>query len=480
MHISIPIDQSCEFLNITPINPLISKCQIKVCYVGEDPNRNKSIITKEVARDMANSLPGCPIVGFYNRETADFESHNQGLQIRDGQLVIEDETIPYGFVDLNAKVWFQKFLDDGYIEREYLMTEGYIWTGQYPEASRIITKGNNQSMELDEKTLDATWTKDGNGEPQFFIINEAIISKLCILGENVEPCFEGAQIKVQFALDDDFQNKFVNMANELKEILSKGGASSMQFFSVELRDKFYSLLEEVFPAEENGSLYSLVGLYETEEVKFAVLKNKETGSLSTFNFTVSEESEIVYENTDLTDIAEDSLEIGAQFSLEDIVEYEKIRYAKKPEEEEEEEPPVDPEEEEDDDKKKKKYSLEEVTEYTELLSQHQELQTSYAALEEEVIALREFKANADLAAKQDMVNSFYMLSDEDKAEVVANIKNYSLEEIEAKLSIICVRNKVNFNLEEEVEDKGLMTYSLNQQDTDTAPAWVKAVRDNLK
>lgn len=255
----------------------------------------------------------------------------------------------------------------------------------------------------------------------------------------------------------------------------------MQFFSVELRDKFYSLLEEVFPAEENGSLYSLVGLYETDEVKFAVLKNKETGSLSTFNFTVNEESEIAYENTDLTDIAEDSLEIGAQFSLEDIVSYEEIRYAKKPEEEEEEEPPVDPEEEEeDDDNKKKKYSLEEVTEYTELLSQHQELQTSYAALEEEVIALREFKANADLAAKQDMVNSFYMLSDEDKAEVVANIKNYSLEEIEAKLSIICVRNKVNFNLEEEVEDKGLMTYSLNQEDTDTAPAWVKAVRDNLK
>jgi hypothetical protein len=106
MHISIPVDQSCEFLNITPINPLISKCQIKVCYVGEDPNRNKSIITKEVAREMANSLPGCPIVGFYNREAADFESHNQGLQIRDGQLVIEDETIPYGFVDLNAKVWF--------------------------------------------------------------------------------------------------------------------------------------------------------------------------------------------------------------------------------------------------------------------------------------------------------------------------------------------------------------------------------------
>jgi hypothetical protein len=29
------------------------------------------------------------------------------------------------------------------------MTEGYIWTGQYPEAKRIVERGNNQSMELD-------------------------------------------------------------------------------------------------------------------------------------------------------------------------------------------------------------------------------------------------------------------------------------------------------------------------------------------
>jgi len=49
-------------------------------------------------------------------------------------------------------------------------------------------------MELDENTLDAFWTKDNNGKPQFFIINEAIMSKLCILGEDVEPCFEGASI----------------------------------------------------------------------------------------------------------------------------------------------------------------------------------------------------------------------------------------------------------------------------------------------
>ena len=64
-HTSVKLNTPCEFINITPMNPLISKCQIKVCYVGDEPNRNKSIITKDVAREMANSLPGSPIVGFF-------------------------------------------------------------------------------------------------------------------------------------------------------------------------------------------------------------------------------------------------------------------------------------------------------------------------------------------------------------------------------------------------------------------------------
>lgn len=164
-HTSIKLDTPCEFINVTPVNPLISKCQIKVCYVGEDPNRNRSIITKEVATQMANSLPGSPIVGFYNEGKEDFEEHNRVIDISNGEFKIKDTTRPYGFVDMNAKVWFQKFLDDGVNEHEYLMTEGYIWTGQYPESQRIIDKGNNQSMELSEDYLDATWTKDDNGKP---------------------------------------------------------------------------------------------------------------------------------------------------------------------------------------------------------------------------------------------------------------------------------------------------------------------------
>ena len=192
-HTSIALNSPVEVLDFVPINPLISKCQIKVCYVGDEPNRNGSVITKAVAKEMAKSLPGSPIVGFYNETSGDFEGHNQIIDVSNGEWKIKDTTQPYGFVDFNAKVWFQKFLDDG-VEHEYLMTEGYLWTGQFPEARRVIEKGNNQSMELDENTLQGFWSEDDNEGPCFFIINEAIISKLCILGEDVEPCFEGSQI----------------------------------------------------------------------------------------------------------------------------------------------------------------------------------------------------------------------------------------------------------------------------------------------
>ena len=165
-HLSVKLDSPVEFINVEPLNPLISKCQIKVCYVGEEPNRNGSIITKETAKAMASSLPGCPIVGFYNEQIEDFEEHNRIIEISNGKFEIKDTTKPYGFVDLNAKPYFQKFLDDNEIEREYLMVEGYLWTEQYPECKRILTRGNNQSMELEENYLHGNWSEDENGYPE--------------------------------------------------------------------------------------------------------------------------------------------------------------------------------------------------------------------------------------------------------------------------------------------------------------------------
>jgi len=61
---SIATIDSPEFINLYPldINPLMSTCNIKVLYLGE--NRNGSFISKDVAIEMAKTLRGCPIVGY--------------------------------------------------------------------------------------------------------------------------------------------------------------------------------------------------------------------------------------------------------------------------------------------------------------------------------------------------------------------------------------------------------------------------------
>jgi hypothetical protein len=99
---------SIEIINIeeSKFSPLISHCAIKVCYVSEEANRNRSVITKETALKMAPSLRGAAIVGYYNEASQDYEEHNRVIDISNGKFEIKDTTRPYGFVDLNAKCWF--------------------------------------------------------------------------------------------------------------------------------------------------------------------------------------------------------------------------------------------------------------------------------------------------------------------------------------------------------------------------------------
>lgn len=530
-HTSIKLETPCEFINITPVNPLISKCQIKVCYVGDTPNRNGSIITKEVARQMANSLPGSPIVGYYNDATGDFEEHNRVIDISNGQFKIQDTTKPYGFVDLGARAWFQKFNDDG-VEHEYLMTEGYIWTGQYPECQRIIDQGNNQSMELDEKTLNATWTKDDNGKPKFFIINEAIISKLCILGEECEPCFEGSQItKFSLTFDEDFKQKLFSMMNDLKELIKEGGTKVFSRYAVEIGDNLWNSLWnyilEKYPDADNtySSVYAIEGVCEEDSQKFAVLQNRADNKYYRLNFSLNETDGFVPADA-LIEVTESYIPAAEpQFSLEAVKTYETEYASKKKAEEEDknnkdnksnsdnksegkdndsdnpedgkDKKPIgkkddldgkgnnsddDGNKDDEDKKKKKKYSLEDVTEYQELKTEYEELKSKYAALEteknsliEEIEPLRKFKLASEKKDKEAMIAQFYMLSDDDKKDVIDNIDKYSVDDIEAKLSVICVRNKVSFDLDENKETKPT-TYNLNngEDDDESIPAWVKA------
>ena len=236
-HQSIATISSPQFINLQPldINPLMSSCEIKVLYLGE--NRNRSYISKQTAIEMSKTLRGAPIVGYFKQDKNDFADHGQQVIWDDQGVHFNTLTKPYGFVAPDAKVWFQKFQDTdefgNTIEREYLMTTGYLWTGQFEQAQSIIAEGKPQSMELDEETLQGNWATNIKTNIEFFIINDAIFTKICVLGDDVQPCFEGAsitkpEISSTFShdVDEKFKRTLFSMIKDLKDVL-KGGNDMM-------------------------------------------------------------------------------------------------------------------------------------------------------------------------------------------------------------------------------------------------------------
>lgn len=431
MHQSIATIDSPEFINLQPldINPLMSSCDIKVLYVGQ--NRNHSYITKEVATNMAKTLRGAPIVGYYKEEKGDFADHGEKVIIDDEGIKFQCMTVPYGFVSPDAKVWFQTFndIDDfgNEIKREYLVTTGYLWTGQYEECKKALD-GRPHSMELDNDSLEGKWSTDSSTGMDFFIVNDATFSKLCILGDDVEPCFEGSSITspaTTFSkVDDSFKHTLFSMMEDLKFALKGGNEQVTQEATV---------VEQ--PIEDNtenldSSNESVVNENDTsiEEPTAESVENPET------EFENQDEKNKDEQNKD------DNKDSDSEYSCNGK-----------------------------DDEDKKKYSLLE-TEYNELKTKFDLLQAKYEELEKVTTSYEREK-------KEELISKFYMLDDEDKKDVKDNIDKYSLDDIESKLSVICVRKRVSFANEIE-EDQPATTFSLEGLDAeDDTPEWIKAVLD---
>lgn len=314
--------------------------------------------------------------------------------------------------------------------------------------------------------------------------------------------------------------------NELKELIKEGGAKVFTRYAVEIGDalwnSLYSYIEKQYPDGENRwcSAYRVEGVYEDNGQKFAVLQHRSDMKYYRLDFSISEaegfvpSAELVEVTKSYTPAAE------PQFAIADVETFE-AEYAKKKEEEEddknkgkegkgEENKPddnsegngdpaksgdpqnkdEDEDEEDDEDKKKKKgtkFSLEEIPEYVELLGKYSALEADYNNVVAErdgmkatIDSLNEFKLASERKDKEAMIATFYMLSDEDKKDVIDNIDTYSLDDIEAKLSIICVRNKVNFAAEDDKGNPAGVTYNLNGGSEDNTPDWVKAALDVAK
>lgn len=419
-----------EFVNLAEdaLNPGISKADVKVLYLGE--NRNGSFINKETAMKMSETLRACPIVGAYRKDIDDFGDHGEIIHIENGEITFDCATVPYGFVAPDAKVWFKEFTDydefGNTVNREYLMTTAYLWTGQYPEIERCVKEGMGQSMELDGKSIDGHWAENSESGIEFFIINDASFTKLCVLGDGVEPCFEGASVEAPNISDkfskEGFTTTLYNMMNELKFALAENAEKTDDSESAK-EEETTDFAEKQEEVEETAD----------EAVEFA------------------ENAEESTESTESAEVVEENLDKESDFSANT-------------EEEKESEEVVENTEESTDNE-----FVEKDAEIETLKSEIASLQEKYSLLETEAEELRSYKASRISADKDALINKYNMLSDDDKAEIVANKDSYSYEEIESKLALLYVKKNVDFDDQDEevpVSNETTLTFGLSTANGD--------------
>lgn len=450
-----------EFIDVTPYNPLISECTIKVFYLGR--NRNGSYIDKNTAIQMANSLPCAPIVGAWRKDIEDFGDHGHVVTIEDGEVKFACKTVPYGFVAPDARVWFQKFRDTdefgNEVEREYLMTTGYLWTGQYPEVQKVVDEGSPQSMELDEGSMNGHWANDSKTGMDFFIINDATFSKLCILGDDVEPCFEGASVTgvgTSYAQGAEFASTLYTMMKQLENsILAKEGGLIMP----EKQETVEETVATDFVAangtgDEKKPEQEAPEKEAKPEQKTEEPEKKEEKKVPTESVAKKDEEQTPSEEPEPAAEPEKKDE-------EKPVESKKRECAL--EDEKKEEVQDGPAEQEDKkekpvDSKKRECSLGEAN--FSLVEENERLR-------HELDELLEFKRSIESREKDALIAKYHMLSDEDKASVIEHKDEYSLEQIDEKLALIYVKKNVDFSTvdghkEEEAEDvESLLNFSLD-------------------
>ena len=151
------------------------------------------------------------------------------------------------------------------------------------------------------------------------------------------------------------------------------------------------------------------------------------------------------------------------------------------------EPPKDEEDEgEEETPKSHVDDSDDVDETVRRLIEHSEngdIQTELENLRAEVESLREFKYQVELEQKQALIAKYYMLDDEDKAQIIENIENYTLDELEAQLALAYVAKNVDFSVEgfvesdsQEEEQDPIVTFELENKDAGMVPPWVESLR----
>lgn len=406
---------------LTPYNEVISKGRVRIFYKGL--NRNNTYISDEFAEKLLSTLKYSPVCGIYDEQEKDFTDHGESRQIAKA----------YGVVPENPNIAWEKHLDEDGVEREYACADVLLWTARYKEANEII--GKPQSMELYANSIKGQW-KYINGRKCFEFLEGSFIG-LTPLGENVEPCFEGAAF---YTLTSTLEELVKELKNYNLSNIQKGGKEEMVInFKISDREKFdaiFSLLNPNFNEDGNWEVqYGILDIY--DEYVFAI--NYEDMNYYRISYTKDDEkNEITIGEKEVRfvlDVSESELNTlkslralnGETFEkLDEVFSSKDIKISDL---------------EEDNSKKNETIGelntkiSEKDTEIGVLSTEKLNLETEISTLKADKEKLEEFKLGIETKEKESIIDKYSDKLDKEVLETYTNnLKDFSKEDLEKELA----------------------------------------------
>ena len=396
-------------------NEVLSKARCRIFYKYE--NRNGTYITDEFAEKLLSSISYAPVKGIYSEE--DFTDHG----------IARDQGRIYGIVPENPSVAWEDFVDEDGVTRTYACADVLIFTALYEEAKDIV--GKSQSMELYAPSLKYHEAIVHN--KRYIVFDEGCFLGLQVLGDKVEPCFEGAsfytlQSTIEYAIDQ----------------IKKYGGTKMPKLNFKLSDdqKFqaiWSLLNTEYNEEGNWTVtYGISAVYDDYALAFSY----ESGEYYRAYYTKSDENDMVELGdmvkcyiVDVTESEKNTLDTlrvlnGNTYELvSDVLtnaqdNSEKVsEFSSKIEELNNSISTLETE---------RDNANNQVSEYT---SQLETANSTIESLNGELNTLKEYKLNIETQQKQAVINEYSEhLSEEILDSYKAKISDYTVEELDMRLA----------------------------------------------
>lgn len=340
---------------------------------------------------------------------AEYIEENKDLGSHGGKLIIDDNGVE--FIQTTKPMGVVIANTDRYESvatmngeiERYFCVDVYLWYDQFKKELDMFRNGEKRSQSMEVEILESNYDYDTNTEHVYDFKPLA----LCMLGNNCPPAFVNSKVKVQFE-SDEFKAQYNTMLSAL--------------------DKVIKMQEEI--SKEGGVD---VEDNKPEEVVEPVT---EPGVEQPVNEEPSIEVNVEVEPTE-----PETEDIPTQVDYQAL--HTELQVA-----------------------------------FNDLKGKYDDLTTQYSQLNDEVGGLREFKSNIEAQEqqarleverqyKQEMMDSFTELTVEEKANVIDNIDNFTVEEIESKLSVAFAR-KIKTTKVDDVEE----TKTFANIETKTQPSHI--------